>query len=50
LAEVLGVADNRFLRTILGTTFDVKDIVCYAVGGLAVALYECVKKYGRRVK
>ena len=47
LAEVLGVADNRFLRTILGTTFDVKDIVCYAVGGLAVALYECIKKYAR---
>jgi len=48
LIEVLGVANNRFLRTILGNTFDVKDIICYAVGGLAVGLYEYVERYGWR--
>lgn len=50
LVEVLGVENNRFLRTILGATFDVKDIICYAVGGLAVMLYEYIEKYRWRKK
>lgn len=48
LVEVLGVADNRFLRTILGATFDVKDIICYGIGGLAVGLYEYMERHGWR--
>ncbi len=39
IVELLGVQDNVFLRTIIGTSFDVKDILCYAVG--------CVLKIGR---
>lgn len=31
-AEILGVGDNPFLRTLLGTSFSLADIVCYAVG------------------
>lgn len=50
LVEVLGVENNRFLRTILGATFDVKDIICYAVGGLVVMLYEYIEKYRWRKK
>ena len=36
LVELLGVSDNRFLRILLGTSFDVKDILCYAVGCLLI--------------
>lgn len=32
LVELLGVADHKFLRILLGTSFDVKDILCYAAG------------------
>lgn len=32
--SLLGLADSRFFSVLLGRTFDVKDIFCYAVGGL----------------
>lgn len=40
LVELLGVSDNRFLRILLGTSFDVKDILCYAVGCVLVWVVE----------
>ena len=36
LVELLGVSDNRFLCILLGTSFDWKDILCYAVGCVLV--------------
>lgn len=47
LVEILGVEDNPFLRTVLGATFDFKDIICYAVGCLALWIYERIL-YGRK--
>ncbi len=32
--NLLGLADNTFLSIALGRTFDIKDIICYIVGGL----------------
>ena len=32
LVEVLGLENNRFLRILIGSVFDVKDIICYSVG------------------
>lgn len=32
IVEILGVEDNRFLKILIGSVFDIKDIVCYAVG------------------
>ncbi len=32
LVELLGVEGNTFLRILLGSVFDVKDILCYGVG------------------
>ena len=40
LVELLGVADNPFLRILLGTAFDVKDILCYAAGCVLVWMVE----------
>lgn len=42
LVEILGVENNVFLRTILGSTFDIKDIVCYGVGCLLLGLYDWI--------
>lgn len=40
LVELLGVSDSKFMRILLGTSFDVKDIVCYAVGCVLVWVAE----------
>jgi len=40
--------DNEFLRILFGSTFDVWDIVCYAVGCTIIGMVEWVKnKYFR---
>ena len=40
IVNILGVADNRFLRTLIGDSFDIKDILCYGVGCILLWLYE----------
>lgn len=39
IVDVLGLSDNRFLSTLIGTTFDMKDIICYLIG--CVILFVC---------
>ncbi|NDW18541.1 DUF2809 domain-containing protein [Dysgonomonas sp. 216] len=34
MVDILGVADNPFLRTVLGSTFSWGDIACYSIGAL----------------
>ena len=48
IVEILGVADNKFLKTLMGSVFDIKDIVCYAVGCVILCMYEWVRarKFG----
>lgn len=46
LVELLGVQDNVFLRVLLGSVFDVKDIVCYACGCAGIAGVEGVRRNG----
>ena len=40
IVELLGLQDNRFFSVLIGTTFDVKDIVCYGVGCMLCGLWE----------
>lgn len=44
IGEVLGLSDNRVLSVVIGSVFDVKDIVCYGVGCGLLFVYECVKE------
>lgn len=44
IVNILGVADNRFLRTLIGDSFDIKDILCYGVGCILLWLYESKRK------
>lgn len=39
-AELLGVENNPFLRIIIGSVFDVKDILCYGAGCFVLGIYE----------
>ena len=43
IADILGVK-NTVLRAIIGTSFDWKDIVCYAAGCILLGVYEVVLK------
>lgn len=38
--SLLGLADSRFFSVLLGRTFDIKDIICYAVGGILFFIAE----------
>ncbi len=38
MVELLGLQDNKFFSVLIGTTFDIKDIVCYGVGCLLIAI------------
>lgn len=44
LVHVLGLEHNRFLRIVLGSVFDIKDIVCYGVGVILLEVYERAKR------
>ncbi len=40
IAELLGLSDNRVLSVVIGSVFDVKDILCYGVGCVLLWVYE----------
>ena len=40
LVELLGVADNPFLRTLFGSVFDIKDVLCYLAGCILLGVLE----------
>lgn len=42
LVERLGLSDNRLMRTLLGSVFDVKDILCYGVGCMLLQIGQWV--------
>lgn len=43
IAEVLGVSDHRILSVVIGSVFDVKDIVCYGIGCAILGIYEWLR-------
>ena len=46
IVEVLGLQDNAFLSTVIGTSFDIRDILCYFVGCALCGIWEYLR-YGR---
>lgn len=40
LVQMLGLADSVFLRTLIGSVFDIKDIICYGIGCIILGIYE----------
>ena len=40
IVKLLGLEGNSFFRILVGSVFDVKDILCYAVGCLLLAGYQ----------
>ena len=42
--DLLGLRNNEFFRVLLGSVFDTKDVICYAVGCLILGGYQVTKK------
>lgn len=45
LISILGMGENVFLRVLIGSVFDWKDILCYAAGCAVLEGYERMKRY-----
>ena len=43
IVEALGLQDNAFMSTIIGTSFDIRDILCYFVGCAICGIWEYVR-------
>ena len=42
IVEVLGLQDNKVMSTIIGTSFDIRDILCYFVGCVFCGIWEVI--------
>lgn len=40
IVELLGLESNRYLKIIVGSVFDVSDILCYGVGCVLMGVHE----------
>lgn len=40
IVGLLGLSENRFFSILIGSTFDLKDILCYAAGCVLLGGYE----------
>ena len=49
IVEILGVEGNKFLKILIGSVFDIKDIVCYAVGCVILCMYEWIRERKRSI-
>lgn len=40
ILKIFNLESNNFVRIIFGATFDIKDIICYFVGGLLLMIWQ----------
>jgi len=45
LVYLLNLQDNKVISTIIGTSFDLKDILCYLISTIMLIKWERVEKY-----
>lgn len=41
--SLLGLGESRFFRILLGSVFDIKDVLCYAVGCILLGVFEIIR-------
>lgn len=44
IVEMLGLQENRFFSVLIGSVFDIKDIICYAVGCTLIVIGQMIYK------
>lgn len=48
LVTLLHLENNRFMKTLIGATFDISDIICYGVGCLLLGVVEFLVRRRKR--
>ncbi|WP_010251080.1 ribosomal maturation YjgA family protein [Acetivibrio cellulolyticus] len=43
LVDMLGLRDNKLLSTIMGTSFDIRDVLCYFAGTVILVAWEKIE-------
>lgn len=43
IVELLGLGDVPFFRVLIGSVFDIKDIICYVIGCALLGVHEIIK-------
>lgn len=46
IVELLGLSSNKIASTVIGTSFDWKDILAYGIGAALLFLFVTIKKRG----
>lgn len=49
IVSMIGLKHNMFLRILIGSTFDVKDIICYGVGCVLLCLAELLFRKQKKI-
>lgn len=44
IVELLGLGSNRYLKIIMGSVFDISDIVCYGAGCVLMGAHEIMSR------
>lgn len=44
IVDLLGLQDNKLMSTIIGTSFDIKDILCYLTAAIILIIWERTEK------
>ena len=44
VVDLLHLENNKIISTIIGTSFDIKDILCYLVGSIILIMWEGIVK------
>ena len=44
ILNILGLNGNAFFRVLMGAVFDWKDIICYGIGCILLAVYEGIRR------
>ncbi|MGL4990962.1 MAG: DUF2809 domain-containing protein [Sarcina sp.] len=50
IVELLGMQDNKIISIIIGTTFDVKDLMCYFIGSIILIGFEFIKNRKNKIR
>jgi len=44
IVNILGLNENAFFRVLMGSVFDWKDVICYGIGCILLAVHESIRR------
>lgn len=43
IVDLLHIQNNKLMSTIIGTSFDIKDILCYLIGSIILVIWDIIE-------